>query len=54
MINNLGGSTKMEEAVVSRAALAAVKRRRAVPCRVYAGHHMTALDMCGISITIMR
>ncbi|KAG5181145.1 Dihydroxyacetone/glycerone kinase [Tribonema minus] len=54
MVNNLGGSTKIEEAIVSRAVLKGLAQRGACVRRVFCGHFMTALDMCGISVTVMR
>lgn len=53
-VNNLGGTTQMEELVVTKRVLENLKERGIDVCRIYRGHFMTALDMEGISITIMK
>jgi len=55
LINNLGGATPLEMAVVSRAAVRAVLSiLDATIERVYVGSVMTSLDMKGISISLLK
>jgi hypothetical protein len=50
----LTDTTKMEEAVVSHRVLQNLHERGITVARFYCGHYMTALDMAGLSVTIMR
>ena len=54
MVNNLGATTGMELAVVANAATAWLEKRRVNCARVYVGAFMTALDMTGFSISLLR
>ena len=56
LVNNLGGATGLELAIATRRAVAALRGDAyglAVE-RVYVGTFMSALDMSGISITLLR
>ena len=54
MVNNLGGTSNIEMSVVMRAALAECKLRGIKVVRCFAGTLMTALQMSGFSLTLLR
>ncbi|MBU8539303.1 dihydroxyacetone kinase family protein [Falsiroseomonas tokyonensis] len=54
LVNGLGGTPPMELSVVARAALAGLRARSIVVARGWAGNFMTALEMPGCSISLMR
>lgn len=55
LINNLGGSTPMEMSVVARQALTYARSTLQLNVeRIYVGPYMTALDMAGASITLLK
>eukprot|EP00729_Bicosta_minor_P014219 gene14219-10147_t len=54
MVNNLGGTSNIEMSVVTRAALAECKLRGIKVVRCFAGTLMTALQMSGFSLTLLR
>lgn len=53
MVNGLGGTPPMELAVVSRAALADLRGRGIAVERAWAGNFMTAIEMPGVSLTVL-
>jgi triose/dihydroxyacetone kinase / FAD-AMP lyase (cyclizing) len=53
MINNLGATPTMELAVVARRAVAVLEGRGAVVERAYLGTFLSALDMAGISLSVL-
>ena len=54
LVNNLGGTTTMELHIAARSALQALADRNIVVQRAYVGTFLTALEMGGCSISIMR
>ena len=54
LVNNLGGTTTMELNIAARSALQALADRNIVVQRAYVGTFLTALEMGGCSISIMR
>ncbi len=54
LINNLGGTTAMELAIVARRALTVLSERQVEVERVYAGTFLTSLEMAGVSISVME
>ncbi|MGG5888988.1 dihydroxyacetone kinase family protein [Falsiroseomonas sp. HC035] len=54
LVNGLGGTPPMELAIVARAALAALRTRGIAVPRGWAGNFMTALEMPGCSLSLMR
>ncbi|WP_424134980.1 dihydroxyacetone kinase family protein [Roseomonas chloroacetimidivorans] len=54
LVNGLGGTPPMELAVVSRHALAVLRGRGLVVERAWCGNLLTALEMPGASLTVMR
>lgn len=54
LVNNLGGTTTMELAVVARRALAYLRERGLVVERAWAGTLLSALDMPGCSLSVMK
>ncbi|MGK7870295.1 dihydroxyacetone kinase family protein [Falsiroseomonas sp. E2-1-a20] len=54
LVNGLGGTPPMELAIVARAALAGLRARGIVVPRGWAGNFMTALEMTGCSLSLMR
>ncbi|NKE44273.1 dihydroxyacetone kinase subunit DhaK [Roseomonas frigidaquae] len=54
LVNGLGGTPPMELSVVARAALAGLRDRGIAVPRGWAGNFMTALEMPGCSISLMR
>ncbi len=54
LVNGLGGTPAMELAIVARAALAALRKRGITVRRSWCGSNLTALDMQGCSLSLMR
>jgi ATP-dependent dihydroxyacetone kinase len=54
LVNNLGGTTTMELAIVARRALAHLRERGLVVERAWAGTLLSALDMPGCSLSVMK
>ena len=53
MINNLGATTEMELAIVTRHAVLFLESRGVAVERIYAGTFLSSLDMAGISISVL-
>jgi dihydroxyacetone kinase len=53
LINNLGATPTMELAVVARRAVAVLEDRGAVVERAYLGTFLSALDMAGVSLSVL-
>ena len=53
MVNNLGATPTMELAIVARRAVAVLEGRGLVVERVYLGTFLSALEMAGISLTVL-
>src|SRR5262245_32023950 len=53
MVNNLGGTPTMELAIVARRAVAVLERRGLVVERGYLGTFLSALEMAGVSLTLL-
>lgn len=53
LVNGLGGTPKMELAVVARGAIASLRRRGLGVARAWMGQFLTALEMPGCSLSIM-
>src|SRR5690606_37209993 len=53
MVNGLGSTPPMELAVVSRAALANLRGRGIAVERAWTGNFMTAIEMPGVSLTVL-
>ncbi len=53
MVNNLGAATEMELAIVARHATPFLENRGFTVERIYAGTFLSALDMAGISISVL-
>jgi ATP-dependent dihydroxyacetone kinase len=54
LVNNLGATTAMELAIVARRALAHLRNAGLVVERVWSGPLLTALEMAGVSLSVMR
>ena len=54
LVNNLGATPPMELAIVARHAIMMLRERGIVVERAYAGTFMTALEMAGVSISVIR
>ena len=54
ILNNLGGTNKLEELVVARELVTQLEGRGYSVVRLYAGHMMTSLEMAGILISLLR
>ena len=54
LVNNLGGTTTMELAIVARRAIGGLKARALVLERVYAGTFLSALEMAGVSLSVLK
>jgi dihydroxyacetone kinase len=54
LVNGLGGTTQIELSIVSRRALAALRQRGIEVARAWTGNFMTALEMPGCSLSLMR
>jgi dihydroxyacetone kinase len=53
LINGLGGTPPMELAIVARQTLRSLRERGFEPVRAYTGNYMTALEMPGISLSLL-
>jgi ATP-dependent dihydroxyacetone kinase len=53
LVNGLGGTPPMELAVVARRALASLRERRLTVVRAWSGNLLTALEMPGMSLTVL-
>jgi dihydroxyacetone kinase len=53
LVNNLGGTTTMELAIVARRAIAGLDAAGLVVERVYSGTFLSALEMAGVSISVL-
>lgn len=54
LLNNLGALPAIEMLVVARTVMLNLRKRGFQPVRAYVGPYVTALDMSGISLSIMR
>ena len=54
ILNNLGGTSKLEELVVARELVTQLEARGCTVTRLYAGHMMTSLEMAGILISLLK
>ena len=54
LVNNLGATPTMELAIVARRAIENLEARRLVVERVYVGTFLSALEMAGISLSVLR
>jgi ATP-dependent dihydroxyacetone kinase len=54
LVNGLGGTPPMELAVVAGHALASLRRRGLVVERAWSGNYLTALEMPGCSLTLLK
>ena len=54
LVNGLGGTPAMELAVVARRAIAVLEARGIVVGRAYVGEFLTALEMAGVSLSVLR
>jgi dihydroxyacetone kinase len=53
LVNNLGGTPMMELAIVTRRAVAVLRNRGLVVERVYLGTFLSALEMAGVSLSVL-
>ena len=54
ILNNLGGTSKLEELVVARELVTQLEARGYSVVRMYTGHMMTSLEMAGILISLLK
>jgi len=54
ILNNLGGTSKLEELILAREVVLQLEERGHEVVRMYAGHMMTSLEMSGILISLLR
>ena len=54
ILNNLGGTSKLEELVLARELVTQLEARGHTVVRMYTGHMMTSLEMAGILISLLR
>src|SRR5262249_34535318 len=54
LVNNLGGTPTMELTIVARRALAVLEGRGLAVERAYAGTFLSALEMAGVSLSVLR
>lgn len=54
LVNNLGGTAQMEMSIVARDALEVLKARGVTVDRGYCGTFLTAIEMTGISLSLLR
>jgi len=54
ILNNLGGTSKLEELVITREIVLQLEARGVQVVRMYAGHLMTSLEMSGILISLLK
>jgi triose/dihydroxyacetone kinase / FAD-AMP lyase (cyclizing) len=53
LVNNLGGTPTMELAIAARRAVAVLEERKLILERVYMGTFLTALEMAGVSLSVL-
>src|SRR5262249_36824527 len=53
-VNNLGATPTMELAIVARRALEVLEKRGVAVERVYLGTFLSALEMAGVSLSVLR
>ena len=53
LINNLGSTPSLEQYIVTRHAILTLRRKGYTVSRVFVGNFMTALEMAGVSISIL-
>lgn len=53
-VNNLGALSCLELAIIARAAILSLESRGVIVQRVVSGSFMTSLEMCGVSLTLMK
>jgi len=54
LVNGLGGTPPMELAIIARRAIAVLRERGLVVARAWAGEFLTALEMPGCSLSVLR
>eukprot|EP01041_Mallomonas_annulata_P001980 gene1980-3853_t len=54
LINNLGSTPIIELYIVARRIVTYIQEKQGIIVRIYIGSFMTAFEMCGISLSIMR
>jgi ATP-dependent dihydroxyacetone kinase len=54
LVNGLGGTAPMELSIIARAALANLRARGIAVDRAWAGNFMTAMEMPGCSVTLLK
>ena len=54
ILNNLGGTSKLEELVLAREVITQFEDRGYSVLRMYAGHMMTSLEMSGILVSVLK
>jgi len=54
ILNNLGGTSKLEELIVAREVVTQLEAMGVTVLRMYAGHMMTSLEMSGILVSVLR
>jgi len=54
ILNNLGGTSKLEELVLARELVTQLEARGCNVVRIYTGHMMTSLEMAGILISLLK
>src|SRR5919202_4548760 len=54
LVNGLGGTPPMELAIVARRAIAFLRERGLAVERAWAGEFLTALEMPGVSLSVLR
>ncbi|HEY2538721.1 MAG TPA: dihydroxyacetone kinase subunit DhaK, partial [Stellaceae bacterium] len=54
LVNGLGGTPPMELAIVARRAIAILRERGLIVDRAWSGNLLTALEMPGMSLTVLR
>lgn len=54
ILNNLGGTSKLEELIIAREVVMQLEGRGFKVVRLYAGHMMTSLEMSGFLISLLK
>merc|ERR1719490_344576 len=54
IVNNLGGTSKLEELVVAREVVTQLEGMGHKVVRIWAGHMMTSLEMAGILVSVLK
>ena len=54
ILNNLGGTSKLEELILAREVVTQLEGRGFRVVRMYAGHMMTSLEMSGFLISLLK